>query len=740
MLRTTIAGTAANDWINLQNAAAAMEALLGAGDDGAFGSRFDDLLRGGDGQDMLWGEAGNDTLTGDAGHDSLWGGEGNDSLDGGIGNDMLWGGNGADAMNLGDGNDQAWGEAGDDSIATGAGNDTASGGEGNDRIDAGEGNDSLQGDGGNDTVLAGEGRNTVVGGEGADSISAGAGDDSITGDGGNDTVAAGDGHNTVWAGQGDDSIATGSGNDTVGADEGNDIVITGAGNDAVWGNGGNDRIELGAGHDSATGDMGADTILGGEGNDSLYGGEGDDRLSAGAGADLVNADGGNDLVIMTVGGARGGTYDGGAGFDTLGFDLTRAEWLDAGFQADLARFLAHAAASPWANFTFAAQGTTVRSFEAAAVTVDGVALTAADDAVTARADSFTVGEDAAFLSGNVTANDTVPDLVAAVTLTAGASAGSLSLGNDGAFSWTGGSAFQSLNAGESRMVTFSYRVTDADGDAGTATATITVVGANDAATIGGAAAGAVAEDGTLRASGQLTITDIDAGQAAFASPASLAGSYGAFTFDAATGAWSYLLDNASAKVQALAGGQVVTDRLTVASLDGTATQDITITIAGSSDLGPNLIVNGSFETARITAGTWAPRNDVTGWTTNGGGIEVWNSYGGVKASEGNQHIEIDYAGAVDAISQTLDVTAGREYLLSFDAMARRPGSPASEAFSVMWNGAKVLDVTPGGAWTTYQVKVIGRDGLDTVSFVETAAGNDSFGGLLDNVQLRDAVW
>jgi VCBS repeat-containing protein len=740
MSRITIAGTANSDWLHLQNAASAMEALLGAGDDGAFGSLFNDVLQGGDGNDMLWGEAGADTLIGGTGNDMLQGGEGNDRLDGGTGDDRLWGGTGDDLMLLGPGNDQAWGEAGNDTIVTGEGNDSAYGGEGADSIDAGTGDDSLQGDAGNDTLLAGEGRNTVVGGEGDDVIQAGAGNDSLTGDAGNDIIQAGNGHNTVWAGQGDDSVTAGTGNDTIAADEGRDTILAGAGDDVVWGNGGDDVIDLGAGNDSATGDMGADTILGGEGNDSLYGGEGDDRISAGAGADRVNADGGNDLVTMTVGAARGDVYDGGAGFDTLGFELTRAEWLNAGFQADLARFLVHAGSTPWADFRFAPQNLTVRSFEAAAVTVDGAALSATDDAVIAAADSFTVGEDAALLSGNVTANDSIADLLAAVALTAPASAGSLVLGADGAFTWDGGAGFQALAAGETRLVTFAYRATDADGDHAGATVSITVLGANDAATIGGTARGAVAEDGLLATGGRLTIADADAGQAAFAAPLALDGKYGRFTFDAATGDWGYRLDNAAAAVQGLAAGQTVTDRLAVASLDGSATAEIAVSIAGRNDLGPNLLINGGFEAPALPSGTWAPRSDVPGWTNSAGPMEIWAAFS-VASPEGRQHLEIDHASGLDRVSQSLDVTAGHDYLLSFEARARRAGMATSEAFEVLWNGQKLAEVNPSASgWTTYSYTVTGAAGLDTLTFAELAAGNDSFGGMLDNVQLRDTVW
>ena len=53
-------------------------------------------------------------------------------------------------------------------------------------------------------------------------------------------------------------------------------------------------------------------------------------------------------------------------------------------------------------------------------------------------------------------------------------------------------------------------------------------------------------------------------------PASLAGAFGTFAFNATTGVWGYTLANAQGNVQALAGGAIVHDTLTVTSLDGTA--------------------------------------------------------------------------------------------------------------------------------------------------------------------------
>ncbi|MBR0871409.1 VCBS domain-containing protein, partial [Bradyrhizobium tropiciagri] len=120
---------------------------------------------------------------------------------------------------------------------------------------------------------------------------------------------------------------------------------------------------------------------------------------------------------------------------------------------------------------------------------------------------------------------------------------------------------------------------------GTATQLIdvTINGTNDAATITGTASGSVTEDGGLTAGNTLTANDVDTGQNQFQTPASLAGTYGTFTFNPATGVWGYTLGNAQANVQALAGGAQVHDTLTVKSLDGTATQLIDVTINGTND-------------------------------------------------------------------------------------------------------------------------------------------------------------
>ena len=120
---------------------------------------------------------------------------------------------------------------------------------------------------------------------------------------------------------------------------------------------------------------------------------------------------------------------------------------------------------------------------------------------------------------------------------------------------------------------------------------VTITGTNDTAAIGGTSTGSVTEagevnnsvGGPLTASGNLTVSDADTGQAGFLTPsaASLVGAYGTFTFSVATGAWNYALD--ATRSDPLTQGQIVHDKLTVKSFDGTASQIIDVTINGTND-------------------------------------------------------------------------------------------------------------------------------------------------------------
>ena len=111
---------------------------------------------------------------------------------------------------------------------------------------------------------------------------------------------------------------------------------------------------------------------------------------------------------------------------------------------------------------------------------------------------------------------------------------------------------------------------------------VNITAVADTAVISGDDSGAVTEDAaaTLTTSGQLDVTDPDAGEAGFIAE-TVNGTYGSLTIDAA-GSWTYSADNSQSSIQALKDGETVSDDISVFSIDGT-TETITITINGTSD-------------------------------------------------------------------------------------------------------------------------------------------------------------
>lgn len=146
----------------------------------------------------------------------------------------------------------------------------------------------------------------------------------------------------------------------------------------------------------------------------------------------------------------------------------------------------------------------------------------------------------------------------------------------------------SLTAGETFTDSFTYAIRLGNGTLSWARVSINLTGSADAAAISGNSSGDVVEagftvTGIADSSGTLNVTDVDSGEALFAVPASLNGTYGNFTFNEVSGQWSYQLDNDRPATQALKNGQNVTDTLSVSSFDGSANQNIVVTISGTND-------------------------------------------------------------------------------------------------------------------------------------------------------------
>lgn len=505
----------------------------GLGDDTLIGGADDDLVEGGDGDDqidgrdgddLLCGDDGNDVLSGGAGADTLRGGEGADTMDGNLGGDLLLGEGGNDSIRGGGDDDEIFGGAGDDVVDASAGADTVDGGDGDDflfgndgadLITGGRGADTLSGGGDNDTLDGGDGDDRLEGRDGDDLITGGNGNDFVSGDGGADVIDAGDGADTCDGNEGDDLISGGGGNDSLRGGGGNDTIFGGAGDDTcdastgddvvdcgdgadtVFGNDGNDLLDGGAGDDTVLGGRDDDTLIGGAGSDSLQGGVGDDELRGGVGDDTVIGNDGVDHVIHNVTESAGDSdlYSGGRGLDVLTLELDRAQWFDPAIQADIAAYrdFLDANTDPVSGegnnniFQFTAFDLRAFAFEELCLIVDDDRLTTEDDPVVAVDDAVTISEDGlARTFDTVLVNDVAPDLAARVELVSGPAAGALDFitgstgAPDGRFSFNPAGAFDDIAEGDSREVSFVYRLFDADGDSDTATVTITVEGVNDA--------------------------------------------------------------------------------------------------------------------------------------------------------------------------------------------------------------------------------------------------------------------
>ncbi|GLO64216.1 hypothetical protein MACH09_47240 [Vibrio sp. MACH09] len=179
--------------------------------------------------------------------------------------------------------------------------------------------------------------------------------------------------------------------------------------------------------------------------------------------------------------------------------------------------------------------------------------------------------------------------------------GSIAINKDGSFSFTPEKDYNG-------DVHFTYDVKDAHGGVTHTGATTNLAAVGDAAIITGDDKGDVSEhqnpnmspdyaqpgmgklwNNTLHESGQISITDADAGEASFVTHGSGYGYHGQLgkLHLKENGVWSYVVDNnaqssSGRTIDALGAGETITDTITVESKDGT-THDITITIHGDND-------------------------------------------------------------------------------------------------------------------------------------------------------------
>ncbi|WP_418147726.1 VCBS domain-containing protein [Variovorax paradoxus] len=313
--------------------------------------------------------------------------------------------------------------------------------------------------------------------------------------------------------------------------------------------------------------------------------------------------------------------------------------------------------------------------------------------------------------------------------------GSFALAANGNWTYTADNsqaAIQQLGAGQS--INDSFTAVSSDGTA-SQLVTVTITGANDVPVIGGVASGAVQEDvavsgGSLAASGALTIADVDAGQSNFAPQASTAGSngYGSFTL-AADGTWTYAADNNQSAIQQLGAGQSISDSFTAVSSDGTASQLVTVTIAGTNDVPviggvasgalsedastPNLSTNGALTIADVDQGqsNFAPQASTGG--TNGYGSFTLATDGTWTYTADNSQAAVQQLGAGESISDSFTA-------VSFDGTA-------SQLVTVTITGTNdvpvIGGVVSGAVSEDASIPNLGTSGALTIADVDQGQSN-----------------
>ncbi|MEZ9233840.1 VCBS domain-containing protein, partial [Vibrio amylolyticus] len=306
---------------------------------------------------------------------------------------------------------------------------------------------------------------------------------------------------------------------------------------------------------------------------------------------------------------------------------------------------------------------------------------------------------------------------------------------------------------------------------GTATKTIKVdiLGSNDKASISGKDFGSVKEDHKLhespagdylQAKGRLKVSDVDKGEARFdvTSVEPSDDTLGRIEITAG-GRWTYQVDNAD--VQYLGKGDTKEETFTVSSLDGTATETITVTIKGTNDVpiatddtynvaNETLLFAESFEEMTSTSRWTVVRGDNLGDWEATHGLEIQHDGLIAKATDGDYLAELD-AHRNTSISTNVDISEHDSVRVEFDYNPRHNGGNSSSdmAFSV---GGIVITVHADGTLSgtndlNVQISEIDGNGWyritgefeatsDSIEISFSGSGkSDSYGALLDNISV-----
>ncbi|WP_106418434.1 tandem-95 repeat protein [Salinicola tamaricis] len=331
-----------------------------------------------------------------------------------------------------------------------------------------------------------------------------------------------------------------------------------------------------------------------------------------------------------------------------------------------------------------------------------ITVTGTNDLPVAKADTQTTGENQV-LEGSVPAATDVDGTVESYQLATGVGQGNgaLTFNSDGSYTFNPGADFDSLAAGQSRDVTFSYTATDNNGGVSDPqTVTITVTGTNDVP-VAKADTQTTGENQVLEGSVPAA-TDVDGTVESYQLVTGVGQGNGSLSFNS-DGSYTF---NPGADFDGLAAGQSrnVTFSYTATDNNGgvSAPQTVTITVTGTNDLpvakadtqttGENQVLEGSVPAATDVDGTVESYQLVNGVGNNNGSLS-FNSNGSYTFNPG-----ADFDGLAAGESRNVTFT--------YTATDNNGGVSAPQTVTITVTGTNDVPVAKADTQTTGENQVL----------------------------------
>ena len=285
-------------------------------------------------------------------------------------------------------------------------------------------------------------------------------------------------------------------------------------------------------------------------------------------------------------------------------------------------------------------------------------MTGTNDGPVASAEDISASEDGGAVTGQLDGSDVDGDnLTYSLVEGPGEGEGSVSINSDGSYSYAPGDDFQSLAAGETQSVTFTYQVDDGQGGTDTAQATVTVTGTNDGPVASDEALAGTEDQTIVFSANELVSNDLDVDGDTL-SISSFEQPSGGSIVDNQDGTFTFTPDEnwngETSFTYTVSDGQ-----------GGTDTASVAITVAGVAD------------PASLTA------NDVTGNED-----VAFNLDFGIESVDGIETISLsnipDGAVIIDAEGNEISISGGRAEieLDQIEGLMIRPVANSDEDFSL----------------------------------------------------------